>query len=261
MQKSDMLFGHLIAIFCISLIFIFGCRKKTEVNPCSLIKQPTADFSILELVGDTSFIADTIFRDNVVTFKSSEPFESFNWKVGDDPRSFTNAEFNLTFFTSLVTIPITLTGKLRPNTVCFPNDQGTYVNTKQFTTVEQFDKSLLRLSPMIGRYRGYFTDSPSDTFTVNFQYFDSSKYDVMLTGRKNFYYLSNFPKGFTNTSTPGFLYPELARGVQPEMGYKSFVFDYSNTKGRGWLSKDTLHINYANYNSPLIRKKFIGIKL
>lgn len=261
MRKSaSILWRCIFFVFTLSFLLI-SCRKKNEANPCLLIRQPTADFNILEQVGDTSFIADTIYRDNALTVKAIEAFESYSWKVGDDPRSYLNAEFNITFYNSLVSIPITLTGTKKANPICFPNDLGIYTGTKQLTTVEQFDKNLITISPLIGHYRGFYSDSPNDTFTVQFQYFDSSKYDVMLTGRKNFYYLSNFPKGFTNTSTPGFLYPELSKGVQPEMGFKSFVFDYSNTKGRGWLSKDTLHINYVNYNTPLTRKKFVGIKI
>ncbi len=255
-------FGLYTYLFLLLLpLMTLGCRKKTEPNVCSSIALPSADFNVFEQVGDTSFISDTIFRDNLLTIKAVESFESYSWKVGDDPRLYTNAEFNISFYSSLVSIPITLTGAKKPNTICFPNDRGVYSVTKQLTTVEQFDKNILTYSPLIGHYKGFFSDNPNDTFTVQFQYFDSSKYDVMLTGRKNFYYISNFPKGFTNTSTPGYVYPELSKGVQPEMGFKSFVFDYSGTKGRGWLLKDSLFINYVNYNTPVTRKKFIGVKV
>lgn len=261
MRKNGIrLSKYLFPVF-LSLLFLFSCKKRNEFNPCLSIQLPSANFNIFEQVGDTIFTSDTIFRDNPLKIKATESFESYSWKVGDDPRTFSNAEFDITFYTSLVSIPITLTGTKKANRVCFPSDQGVYSATKQLTTVEQFDKNILTLSPLIGNYRGFFSDNPNDIFTIQFQYFDSTKYDVMLTGSKNFYYLSNFPKGFTNTSTPGFLYPELSKGVQPEMGFKSFVFDYSNTKGRGWLNKDSLYINYVNYNTPLTRKTFIGVKV
>ena len=166
----------------------------------------------------------------------------------------------MSFLTALGTIPINFNGRKTPNPQCFSGDNGTYTSSKNLTLVEQVDKTFLTLSPLIGKYKGYFTDKPSDTFTVRLEYFDSAKYDVSITGSKNFYWFSNMPKGFESTTNAAYAYPELKNGFSIEMGYKCFVFNYdSYHQGKAWLSNDTLYINYGD--NIVGRKKFIAKKL
>lgn len=234
-----------------------SCKKKHE-NPCAAVTQPSGKFVTKELIGDTAFTADTIFRDNYVQFHASDNYESVIWKLGSDPRDWTNPEFSLSLINALGTIPITFKGRKTPNTVCFPNDNGTYSSSKNLTIVEQVEKPYVTISPLAGKYKGYFTDNPTDTFTTRLDYFDSTKYEVAVTGSKNFYWLSNMPKGYV--SSLGWSYPELKNGQPVEMGYKCFVFGSGSSivQGRGWLSNDTIYINYG---SDLVgRKKFIGKK-
>lgn len=247
------------ALLSVSLSFLnTGCKKKHE-NPCIGVTEPSGKFITKELIGDTAFTADTIFRDNYVQFHALDKYETVVWKLGSDPRDWTNPEFSLSFINALGTIPITFRGKKTPNTLCFPNDNGAYSSSKNLTIVEQVEKPYVTISPLVGRYKGFFTDKPSDTFTVRMEYFDSAKYNVGVTGSKNFYWLSNMPKGFV--SLLGWDYSELKNGQPVEMGYKCFVFGTGSSiiQGRGWLSNDTMYINYG---SDLVgRKKFIGKKL
>jgi hypothetical protein len=53
----------LLLIFIISIGA--GCRKKRD-SPCEGINKLTGKFLLKELVGDTAFTADTIFRDNYI---------------------------------------------------------------------------------------------------------------------------------------------------------------------------------------------------
>ena len=232
--------------------------KKNQDNQCESIKRPNGSFIIKELVGDTSFVADTVFRDNYVQFQSIDNYDGVLWKIGTDPRNWTSTDFSLSFYNSLGTIPITFKGSKAPNNICFPNDNGTYTSTKTLTVVEQLEKPNIILSPLIGKYRGYFTDNPSDTFTTRIEYFDSLKYDGAVTGSKNFYWLSNMPNGYI--SNLGWSYPELKNGQPIDMGYKCFQFGGSSDiiQGKGWLSHDSLYINYGN--NLVGRKKFIGKK-
>lgn len=248
-------------IYAFAVILLFSCKKKRE-NPCKNALPPIADFVTKEVIGDTAFTTDTIFNDNPVKFQSLQKYNSVTWKVGDDARSFTNPEFQLTFFDFIETISVSLTATRNPNTACFPSDNGNYTATKKFTLVEQFDRLTLTKSPLIGKYKGAFTDKPSDTFTVRLEYFDSSKYRADLTGNRNFYYFSNFPKGIVNTGTAAYVYPELQSGFRVEMGYKAFVFDFNSTtgiNGNAWLSNDTLFI--ISGNNVTGRRRFIGKKL
>jgi hypothetical protein len=251
----------LVPLFCliISIAIYTACRKKKD-RPCEGITKPSGQFQMQELIGDTAFIADTVFRDNYVRFQATENYDGITWRVGSDPRIWTTKEFSLSFITALGTLPVTFTGTKQTNLTCFPNDNGIYTSTQNLTMVEQVDKPFVTISPLVGRYKGYFTDKPSDTLTVRMEYFDSAKYDVAITGSKNFYWFSNMPNGFTSTTNAAFAYPELRNGYSIEMGYKSFVFEYdSQRQGKAWLSNDTLYISYGN--SVVGRRKFIGKKL
>lgn len=240
------------------ILTCYSCRKKLD-SPCAGITKPTGQFIIKELIGDTAFTADTIFRDNYVWFQTTENYESVVWKVGSDPRAWTTPEFTLSFLNELGSLPVTLTGTKQPNKECYPNDNGVYTSSKNFALVEQAQKPFVTISPLVGRYKGYFKNNPSDTFTVRIEYFDSTKYDVSITGSKNFYWFSNMPKGFTSTTNAAFAYSELRNGYSIEAGYKCFVFNYdSYHQGKAWLSHDTLYINYGD--DLVGRKKFIGKK-
>lgn len=253
---------NFITIFSLILFSIItistACRKKQD-NPCKGLIMPSGQFVMKELVGDTAFTADTVFRDNYVQFQALENYESVAWKLGSDPRDWSSPEFSLSFINAVGTIPISFKGMKTPNIFCFPNDNGRYTSNKNLTMVEQVKKPLVTISPLAGRYKGYFTNNPSDTFTTRIDYFDSTKYEVAVTGSKNFYWLSNMPKGYV--SLLGWSYPELKNGQPVEMGYKCFVFGSGSSivQGRGWLSNDSLYISYGN--DLVGRKKFIGKKL
>lgn len=253
--------GPLRNCIAIALCFLFitNCRKHDISNPCQGKIQPTANFDIRETVGDTTFSADTVFRNNYIQFSALSNYDSVSWKIGDDSRTFLKPYFVLAFPNDITSIAVQFTGYAKPSS-CFPNDKGTYTGTKQLTTVEQFDRATLTRSPLIGKYRGYFVGNPTDTFTVKIDYFDSTKYNTSVTGTQNFYWISNIPKGYIDsTSDFGLRYPELRHGCRVRMGYKSLVFDGSfDIHGSGWLSHDSLFINYLQNAQVAIRKKFIG---
>src|SRR6266700_747877 len=138
------------------LVFASNCKKHNDKqqNPCEGKTQPGAYFAIKEMVGDTAFTTDTVFRDNYVQFQAVGNYATVTWKIGSDPRQFNQSLFNLSFVNDLVTIPIIFTATGTPDTQCFPADSGKYVGQKMLTTVEQFDKNTLTRSPLIGKYKG-----------------------------------------------------------------------------------------------------------
>jgi hypothetical protein len=252
----------IVPFLSLLLFFTFSigtnCRKKHD-NPCEGLAKPTGRFLIKEMIGDTAFIADTIFRDNYVQFQAIDDYGSVTWKLGSDPRDWTSPDFFLSLHTALGEVPIQFSGRKAPNPQCFPGDSGIYSSTRNLTMVEQVTKPYNTISPLVGTYTGYFINAPLDTFTVRLEYFDSTKYDASITGSKNFYWFSNMPKGFTSTTNAAAIYPELKNGFSPEMGYKCFVFNYdSYHQGKAWLSHDSLYINYGD--NVVGRKQFIGRK-
>jgi len=248
-----------MSILLLAFLLLYGC-KKNDNNPCDGKTLPVAEFEVKEVVGDTAFTADTVFRNNLVRFEALTRYESVTWKIGNDSRVFTTPDFTLSFYRELGKYSVEFRGTNPPSS-CFPNDSGIYKGTKQFVVVEQIEKPILTISPLIGRYHGFSSDNPTDTFTVTIKYFDSTKYNILYTGSQNFYYLNNLPNGFTDfTSDRAMRYPELQHGIKMQMGYKSFAYDYAScfTAGKGWLSNDTLYVLYGN--SVCGRKKFIGTR-
>jgi hypothetical protein len=249
---------HQLIIPIILLLVLTAFRCKKDMNPCAGLTQPKADFAFKEVLNDTSFYADTIFADNPVNFVALRPYKSILWKVGDDPRDFTTQDFYLNFPNFLGTIDVQFTGRNDANPFCFAGDSGVYRGTKKMTIVEQVDRSTLTISPIVGRYKSTFNTAPNDVFIVRIDYFDSAKYGPLL-GIRNFYWLSNIPKGFV-TSTNASVFPELKYGMEPEMGYKCFSFgrygDIITGKGHGELAGDTLKIYYQHNQTG--KKLFIG---
>jgi hypothetical protein len=255
---------HQLIIPLILLLMPTAFRCKKDMNPCAGLPQPKADFAFKEVLSDTAFYADTIFADNPVNFVALRPYKSLLWKVGSDPRDFTTQDFYLNFPNFLGTIDVQFTGHNDANPFCFAGDSGVYRGIKKLTIVEQVDKATLTMSPLVGKYRGAFNTTPNDIFTVRIDYFDSAKYNSSITGSKNFYWISNIPKGYIDsTSSTATTYPELRNGMYPEMGYKSLTFgDGANIlmgRGKGELFGDTLKIYYQHiYNG---KKIFIGKRI
>jgi hypothetical protein len=245
-------------LFIVTIGILWSC-KKAPTSECTGKVKPTGQFLLKEILNDTSFIADTVFRNNYVQMLAVDVYDSVTWKLGTDPRVWTSPNFTLNFSTASGTIPINFVGKKTPSPQCFPGDSGVYASSKSLTLLEQFDRSSLAISPLCGRYFGCFTDNPSDTFTMRIEYFDSTKYDPTRTGSPNFYWISNIPKGYT--SLLGLPYPELQNGQPIYMGYKCFQFGTSSNivQGRGWISNDSIFISYGN--DIVGRKKFIGRKI
>lgn len=260
MQRDKLLFTIVLS----SVICTSGCKREQYKDPCKDQALPQAEFAFKEILSDTAFFADTIYRDNYVNFIALTDYQSVWWKIGSDPRDFRSADFNLSFINYLGSVNVAFTGTNIPNTKCFPTDKGTYKGSRMLSIVEQFDKSVLTLSPLVGKYLGAFTDKPNDTFTVHIDYFDSIKYDVTITGTQNFYFISNIPKGFRDTTTErARQYPELSYGMIPEMGYKCMQFGIGSNiqQGRGFgnLLRDTLKIYYNHVNTG--RQIFIGKRI
>jgi hypothetical protein len=255
--------GHLLLYTVIAAAGLTACRKPKIVDPCEgLTTMPVANFAIKEVLSDTAFYTDTIFQDNGAEFVALDEYQTVNWSVGDDPRNFTQKSFSLHFPNFLGSLNVKFTGTNKPNTVCFPADNGIYEGTKRLTVVKQVDKPIVVKSPLIGNYLGAYTDSPLDTFTVRIEYFDSLKYESQTTGSKNFYYVSNFPKGYVDsTSSYALAYPELRNGMFAEMGFKGLCFGHgaviNQGRAKGYLvTGDSIKIHL--YQAPASRKLFLG---
>jgi hypothetical protein len=251
---------------CLSifLVYVAGCCKTSvEAPDCSGYIKPIGNFKFLEVLNDTAFeAADTIFLDNYVNFKADDAnLSSYNWVVGNDPRVRQVRQFTLSFVNKFGSFNVNYSGTAVPNFACNPTDSGRYTKSKTLTIVEQVKKPFVTISPLVGKYRGYFLDAPAEVFTVRMEYFDSAKYNTADVGSKNFYWFSNMPNGYVNHTNAGLTYPECSNGQRPDMVYKCFTFGSQDNivHGKAWLVNDTLNINYGG---PIVgRRKWIGKRL
>ena len=149
------------------LLTLSACHDKEKErieapNPCLSQALPVLAFDFVDRLGLTT--PDTAIL-GVVTFAGpGAPYTSYEWRVGNDPRVFTQKSFGLGFNTANLygTVPVRLIARRPPNLACFAKDDGVDTLTKSLTIVPY----ALATSPILGRFRGANLDAPADTFTV-----------------------------------------------------------------------------------------------
>lgn len=212
-------------------------------NPCLNAQPTSADFTICEQSGPLKE-SDTVLIGNYILFTANQELESYDWQVGLDTLHRYTKSFDLYFRSAVGTINVTLIGKRKPNHFCFPHDDGVDTVVKQLTVVSQNQTKLY------GKYTGYLTIQPKDTFTIQIKVNDTGKLDP------NFPVLVNLPDNC----------PTI---VEVDPGYKDFrgpsIWDYEECRLNsvsGYLEKDnqTIHISFRNQKNQGFNKpyKFIG---
>jgi hypothetical protein len=236
----------LLCVPGILFFFCIACHKK-RINNCDGKLPVTAIPLVGEFIGDSAIATDTAFT-GTIFFESKQAYDFIEWKVGYDPRSFNAKKFSLQFRTPEPTFSVTLSIKGSTDPVCFPNDDGEDSKTVNLTILPRDSTAK---TPLIGKYSGYIEGKPNDTFTVSIDFRNDKRYWPAF-GPYPFYTLSNFPKGFRDTtSSIGTIYKELSYGFAVDWGYRAVYFneDYTTTqhaKGYAFLkSRDSLIIDYT----------------
>lgn len=169
-----------VFILAICLIFCGSCKDE-----CKNQLGTSADFDIETLFAghaEDEYIlvnSDTVRKGAVVRFKAKDSTAQYEWKIGHDPRKFSNQSVSLEF-DIVGTIPITLMVQKMVDKKCFPNDDGKDTIQKSFTVV---DKTLapIRVGQIL---EGYVTSRPQEIFRITLQ-------DDISVGP----FLNNFPNG------------------------------------------------------------------
>ena len=230
-----------LSLALVALLFIFAkCKKENEVpaNLC-LGKTPfKADFTIEESVGDTSYITDKALAPGYVYFKAKGQYDSVRWYIGGPQNTSTRPNHALYFAQAEGPVEVTMIGYKKPNTACFATD-------KAVDTVRKTIRILPRDSTaaIVGRFLGYNTDNPSDTFSVNIK-------AETRSGLWDFF-VKNIPK-----NCPGYIqvsdgYPRYI-GLVVSGAHSAFQISAGSSMacvlvtGFGYLkTKDSLVINYS----------------
>ncbi len=158
----------------------------------------SGEFSIFLPYRDTIPIAQNSSGSIRLFFRASDPnMSSYEWKIGLDPRTFTDSVFSLNFSSNVsgwINVSLT-TRNQRFDSQCFPGDSGKVTVNKGIYfkpyTLEH-DTSWVQQYPIFGSYVGYDEHIPQDTFSIRI-WFDH------IRGRS---VLNSFPKGCTYQTAP-----------------------------------------------------------
>src|SRR6185437_4457157 len=166
MNKGNRIIGSFIGF--IVLLVTIQCHKDPKTNPCDGVPSSTAMFRTTEFDPSPQYIytnQDTFMINDYVQFTAVDPnADSYTWKIGDTTIT-GKSSFYLDFIDKTGTgaiVPVTLTIKQKKSDYqCYSNDDS----------VKSYSKNIVFLPynkrPLYGIYKGYNTDSPTDTFTIS----------------------------------------------------------------------------------------------
>lgn len=157
------------------LIVPFACNPKEEIAPenlCALASATSASFTIKEAtytqiiepqLADFLMDTDSVYFSSVYFEALQQDADSFIWQIGTEPESRYGKQVNIVFPDILrgTNFTIRLIVKRKPNTRCFPNDDGVDTVTRRFYFM-RFNEPL----SWEGTYFGSDDDKPDSIYTV-----------------------------------------------------------------------------------------------
>lgn len=245
----------LIFIFCLFSVFAFyGCPKDdnpVKPDPCSITPIKTK-IVFYERINYRYFEADTTFTQYFIHV-SAEGDSATEWHWDIENGTYQKSEKSFSGnFTNNGTYHFSLIAKRVPNQVCFPEDDGWDTVKKNLVILGDQYKSKI-----CGDYKGFFADSPKDTFVISlfWQKPSPTEYPRMR--------ISNMSKGCVDTVDG---YPLYYSSV----GYKNGWFltngnpKYNCEPAEGWMrvntATDEITIDYE-LTDKKIKKVFVGRRI
>jgi hypothetical protein len=244
-----------------------ACETEKAPDPCEALKPVSADFDLYD--GNTKI--DTFVLPATVTFKAKDSTaQSYEWSFPKGENTSDKRQFTLTFHNEMGLVPVQLILKNKPQTACFPKDDG--IDTVQKSVYLLHWMEVDRL-PYIGTFVGSDDINPNHKFEVHIK--DFGKEDPDPIPDKKYWIglrIFNLPEGCGRGDTTMFSW-------SPQMGprgYKNFVADAGTSiqnncgalgaKGIS-INKDKIVIDYNfqlwNPNKQLYelqKRKFTGYR-
>lgn len=254
-------------ILFISVVLLSAkCRKEPGIiiDPCKDKTAFKADFVIEEKVGDTSYITDKALAPGYIYFKAKGVYDSVRWYIGGTQNTSTKKSHVLYFEQPEDNIEVTFIGYKKPDMQCFPNDKATDTMHK---TLHILPRN--QTASIVGRFLGYNTNNPADTFSVYINADNSIGFWD--------YFVKNLPKNCPGYTTVSESYP-LNIGLNVSVGNSAFrLYDdvsvvCASVTGFGYLqNNDSLIIDYSSIPvsnppvpytpaGPREQLRFIGVR-
>ncbi|MEL6626649.1 MAG: hypothetical protein AAFQ83_04985 [Bacteroidota bacterium] len=140
-------------------------------DPCFEVSPISADFDIMAQLryydserngfGDTLVSRDTMRVGTRVKFVAPEGYDTYEWKVGKDPRTFDEPTVSLLFTEPEGRVRVQLIVTSERQTNCLSPTERRDTLEKSFTIVP------FQTAPIFGRYRGVLDSAPADSFDVS----------------------------------------------------------------------------------------------
>jgi len=250
------------SLFLVGFVCLFNCscNGDPDPDPCEDQIQNFGGFTIGEVITnygdvDSVIVSDTVLTDNTIQFDADTIYSSYEWKVGDDPRTFNTKTFTLSFTEPYASITVRLIAKWTPNKTCFPNDDDIDTVYRKLTVIDK------ELNPIFGQYTGALESKPSETYTVGIEadFFSS---EFLLSNINNGCEMSNV------NIVMAFGYKVMSISEDASHG----VYNNGCKNPRGWLYLDkdnkTLTADYSIGNGSEVametkrfNEKFNGTKI
>ncbi len=233
-------------------------------NPC-IDEQPTsAAFTIKEATyidmvhyANTDFLIDTdTCYNNSIYFESIiQDADSFIWQVGSEIEPRYGKQINVVFPDNLRgrNFSVRLIVKRKPNTNCYPNDDGVDTVTRRF-----YFMKLNETLSWEGTYYGSDDDKPDSMYTIVLGHNYNEAFEL------NFIKVFGVPRGCKDTVNEQF--------SSPVIHYTNVAFERGGTDCDGKVvlgvfkngGTYTIRQNYRTFNSGNFIKKnrtFTGVKI
>lgn len=223
------------------------CYGQTEVS-AEFVMGNTFTNQWHPTLQDTFLISDTVLQNlPMVEFRGPDGYDSYEWRIGQDNRIFTDQDIALLFTDPEPLLKVQLIVKRNLDLVCFPGEDGRDTVVKYLTVIPFQDAAI------IGSYRGVLASEPTDSFDI---------------------YIKQHPQFID----PGYFLFEINRGCIPEhfsmlgrLGHEVFIQSTSDQYFEGgchgvvaWAFLDSTHrfinIDYKT-RKPFHRDQFHGIKI
>lgn len=203
------------------LLLASGCRKDDDdcfdesnplcsnYDPCWGKQRVSAAFEMGERVshfGDSVWHipTDTMLAGNILRLRALQPADSLRWQMSGDPRTWDKEALNMVFYEPEV-LDITLTLWRKPDTLCFPGDDGADTLKRRLTVVPRPEAAI------IGRYRGATDARPDEPYEMEIFWRESNPLATHPTMR-----ITGVHPGCNNTLTYNVL--------QSSPGYLAYAF-------------------------------------